>query len=247
MFTTARGWSAATAVVAVLLTTAVWFLLISPARAEATATREQTVAAQSTNAELVVRLEQLEQQFVELPAKEAELAAVSAAMPEDGAIPELIRTVNAYAADTGVTLMSLAPGVPVVAGADPAAVAPAAAVADGTAAPAPAAPTGPVTVSIPLVTTVVGDYPGVRAFMQELQTGTRAHLVTDLSLTAESPAQASGGKPTTRAGDVTMTVTGSVFALRDPSVAPSVAAAPTAGAAPAPPTVPAPAPTAVAS
>lgn len=247
MLTTAKGWLAASSVVAVLLSTAVWFLVISPTRAEAAATRELTVAAEANNAQLVVRLEQLEQQFIELPAKEAELAAVRVAMPEDDAVPELIRTVDAYAADTGVTLMSMAPGAPVVPAA-PAPVAPAAPAADGTVAPAPVAPTGPVTVSIPLVTTVVGDYFEVKAFLEKLQTGTRAHLVTDLSLTAETPAAATGGKPATQAGDVTMTVTGSIFALRDPAaVTATPVASPSPGAAPAPSTTPDAAPVAVAS
>ena len=247
MLTTARGWLAATAVVAVLLTTAVWFLLISPTRAEAAATRELTAAAEASNAQLVVRLEQLEQQFIELPAKEAELAAVRVAMPEDDALPELIRTVDAYAAETGVTLMSLAPGAPVLPVPDPAPAAPAAPAADGTVAPAPVAPAGPVTVSIPLVTTVVGDYFEVKAFLEELQTGSRAHLVTDLSLTAETPAEATGGKPATRPGDVTMTVTGSVFALRDLAATATPAVPPAPGTAPVAPTTPDAAPAAVVS
>jgi hypothetical protein len=240
MLTTTRGWSAATAVVAVLLVVAAWFLAIEPTRAAAAATREQTVAAESANTALAVRLEQLEQQFVQLPAKEAELAAVRTAMPEDAAIPELIRIVNAYAAENGVTIMSLAPGAPVTLGTDPTAAttapaAPAATPADAAPVPADAAPlqpTGPAITSIPLVTTVVGDYAGAKGFLQRLQTGTRAHLVTNLQITAEAPAAASGGKPTTRAGDVTMVVTGSIFTFRDPSAAPSATAAPVPGAAP---------------
>ena len=236
MLITSKGWLAATAVVAVLLTTAVWFLVISPSRAEAAATREQTVAAEAANAQLVVRLEQLEQQFIELPAKEAELAAVQAAVPADGAVPELIRTINAYAADTDVTLMSLAPGTPTVPAIDPATVAPVAPAPDGSSAPTPA---GPLMVTIPLVTTVVGDYFEVKDFLEEMQTGTRVHLVTGLTLTAEPPAEGAGGKPATRAGDVSMTITGSVFALRDsatvaaaPTVPPAAASIPAATATP---------------
>lgn len=230
MLSTTRTWVTGTVVVALLLVIASWFLLIGPERAEAADTREQTVAAEEINAQLAVKLEQLEQQFVQLPAKEAELAAVRAAMPEDDALPELIRVVDGYAVDTGVTLTGFAPGTPLVPTADPAAAPVPAEGTEGTTAADPAAPPAPgglVTVDIPVTTTVVGNFFEVESFLQRLQTGTRAHLVRGLTLTAEEPAPAGDGKPATQAGDVTMVVTGSVFLLRDAAAAtPAVPATP---------------------
>ena len=236
--TTPRTWIAGTVVLCLLISVASWFLLIGPKRAEAAELEQQTVDTNASNQQLQARIEQLKLQFAELPQRQAELAAIKQAMPEDPALPTLVRDLDAMATTTGVTLMSLAPGQPTpvaqpvaatpapppqgeaaaggeapaegAAEGDPAAADPAAAAG---ATPAPA--NGTVLVSVPVNLVVVGDFFKSELFLKKLQAEMqRAFLVQSLTVQTEKDAEASGGKPATKNGDVTMTVTGSVFVLK---------------------------------
>ena len=142
-----RTWVAGTMVLCLLLAVASWFLLIGPKRAQAADLEAQTVTVESQNQQIEARIEQLKVQFAELPQRQAELAAIRQAMPEDAALPTLVRDLDAIAEASGVTLMTLSPGTPVAVQTAPPA-APAAedtdaeTPADGAAAAAtPAAPT----------------------------------------------------------------------------------------------------------
>lgn len=248
---TARTWVAATVVVALLLAVAAWFVLIDPVRAEASDLRSQTADTVARNEQLASQTEVLRQQFANLPDKEAELAALGEALPSEVELPTLIRAIDRFANETGVTVMSIAPGAatPVV---DPAAAAAAAAPApvpaegappaDGTEAPVePPAPAGPATMATPLTTTVIGDFFDAQAFLRRLQTDMpRAFLVRNLSVTAESAQDAGGGRPATTTGDVTMTITADVFSRPDAAGGADGAATTAPPAAPAPGTSPAP-------
>lgn len=250
---TARTWVAATVVVALLLALAAWFVLIDPVRAEAADLRSQTADAVARNEQLASQTQVLRQQFANLPDKEAELAALGEALPAEVELPTLIRTVDGFADETGVTVMSIAPGAatPVV---DPAvaaaAAAPApaptegAAPADGAAAPVePVVPAGPVTMATPLTTTVIGDFFDAQAFLRRMQADMpRAFLVRDLSVTAEDRQDAGGGRPATTAGDVTMTITADVFSRPDPAGAAGAATTPPATSQPSTPVPTTPAP-----
>ncbi len=120
--TKTSAWSLGTVGLCVAVTAASWFLLIDPERAEAAGTREQTVAAEQSNAQLEIQIEQLKAEFADLPTKQAELAAIRQALPEDPALASLIRAINESAADTGVRVdgLTTAAAAAVV---DPAAVA----------------------------------------------------------------------------------------------------------------------------
>jgi hypothetical protein len=212
-----RTWIAGTVVLSLLISLAGWFLLIDPKRAEAAELQQQALDTQASNQQLRTRISQLEAQFAELPQRRAELAEVRQAMPEDPALPTLIRDLDAMAASTGVTLMSLTPSEPV------ALTAPAA----GAAATEAPAGTGSLVLSVPVSLVLVGDFFRSETFLRQLQADmTRAFLVQGLTVQTEKGGEASGGKPATKNGDVTMTVTGSVFVLRD-----AAAAAPSAPAA----------------
>lgn len=249
---TARTWVAATVVLALLLAIAAWFLVINPVRAEAADLRSQTADAVGRNEQLASQAKVLRQQFANLPDKEAELDVLARALPADVELPTLIRTVDGFANTTGVTVMSIAPGVatPVV---DPGAAAAPTPSPTGSAAPtdgasaAPAAPTAPVglvTMSTPLTTTVIGDFFDAQAFLRKLQADMpRAFLVRDLSVTAETTQDAGGGRPATTAGDVTMTITADVFsrpAAADAAATPSATSQPSTPVSPAPGAAPAP-------
>lgn len=246
--TATRKWVAGTLVLCLLIAVAAWFLAISPKRAEAAELEQQTAAAQASNQQLAARIEQLKLQFAELPQYQAELAAIKQAMPEDPALPTLVRDLDAMAERTDVTLMSLAPGQP-AAVAQPAPAQPAAPAEGGAAegdsgesteaeegsdgaadaaAPAAGAATaapvgaGLVLVGIPVNIVTVGDFFKTEMFLKELQADMpRAFLVQNLTVQTEKEAEASGGRPATTNGDVTLTLTGSVFVLKQAEAAPA--------------------------
>ena len=238
-----RVWVAGTLVLCVLLAVASWFLAIGPKRAQAADLEQQTVDVQSANSQLESRIAQLKVQFAELPQRQAELAAIKQAMPEDAALPTLVRDLDAMATASGVTLMTLTPGTPVaVQTAAPVAPVPAegeetaeAAPADGAAAEGAAAEGAPadgaaavpaapadVLVSIPTSMVIVGGFFESELFLKKLQSEMpRAFLVMNLTVVAETAStEAGGGKPATENGDVTMTIAGSVFVLKSAAVAP---------------------------
>ena len=235
-----RTWSAATAALCVLLIVAAWFLLIAPQRAEAADLRDQTVAQDQANQQTRLKIQQLKAQYAALPAKQAELAIIRQQLPDNPALPTLIRTLSAMADASGVTLVSLAPAPPApfvgVAGATAAVAAP---VAAGT---TPATTAGASTTQLLGIATnlvVKGDYAGSTLFLQKLQAASaaktgaqmaRAFLVQsvkvapDASTTAPS-STGSASKPTK--GQVQMTVSGQVFVLKTAAI-PTVAV-PSAG------------------
>lgn len=257
MFATrTRVWVTGTVLLAVLISAAGWFLLISPKRAEAAELEQQTEATELSNQQLEARIAQLKEQFAELPQYQAELAAIQQAMPGDPALPTLVRTLDDMADRHEVTLMSLAPGQP-AAVQQPTPTAPAAPAEDGAAEGAegedadadaagdaaaedpaadPAVPADPaatatpvgagmVLVSVPVTLTTVGDFFASEMFLKDLQAEmTRAFLVQNLSITTEPGGEASGGKPATQNGDITTTISGSVFVLKTADAAPAAPA-----------------------
>lgn len=218
-----RLWVAGTVVVALVVVAASWFGLVAPKRAEAAGLQQQTVDTDAQNADLQTRIAELEAQFEDLPERRAELAEVRRSMPVTPDLPTLVRDLDDMADRTGVTLMNVAPGQPLAVvdpSATPEAVTPEAgtdaAAADGTV--TPAVPAGPQLYQLPTTVVVVGEFFKAELFLRELQAEMkRALLVETLSIQAEQSAAASGGKPATDNGDITMTLTGSVFVLSDPA------------------------------
>lgn len=227
-----RVWVAGTLVLCLLLVVASWFLLISPKRAEAADLEQQAAGVQDSNLQLEARIAQLQVQFAELPSYQAELAALRQALPEDAALPTLVRDLDAMATAAGVSLMTLSPGTPVAVpttAATPAAPAPAeGAPTEGgastdaeAAAPATPAPAASELVSIPASVVVNGDFFQAELFLKKLQAEMpRAFLVQTLTVQADtSSGAATAGAAATAAGNVSMTIAGSVFVLRSTPVA----------------------------
>lgn len=238
--TKTRTWSAATAALCVLLIVAAYFLLIAPKRAEAADLRDQTVAQDQANQQSRLKIQQLKAQYAELPTKQAELAVIKQQLPDNPALPTLIRTLASMADASGVTLVSLAPAPPtaVVLAAAPVvapAVAPAAAPAAGApvTAPVAAAPAAPTTSLFGISTTMIikGDYAASTLFVQKLQAagvakeGTqtakagaqmaRAFLVQSIKVAPNADA-ATATKATK--GQVQTTITGQVFVLKTAAI-----------------------------
>jgi len=217
--TKTRTWSAATAGLCVLLILAAYFLLIGPKRAEAADLRDQTVAQDQANQQTQLKTQQLKAQYAQLPAKQAELAVIKQQLPDNPALPGLIRTLSAMADASGVTLVSLAP-------APPAPFAGAAAPAALVVAPGAAASGTTQLLGIATNLVITGDYAGSTLFIQKLQAASakgsgsqlsRAFLVQSIKL-APFASTGTGTTATAKKGQVQTTVTGQVFVLKTAAI-----------------------------
>jgi type IV pilus assembly protein PilO len=216
-------WSSLTALLCVALLGIAWVLLISPRRAEAADIRSQAESTRAQNETLQLKVAQLKAQFAELPKSRAELNQIYRQMPFDAAMPELVRSIDAAASSSGVSLQSLTPSVAAEVGApaqptvpNPTAGADSGAGAQAAAQPAAAgaeagkaASGGPRVVAIPVSIVTRGDYFQSVLFLKKLQTEMqRAFAVTNLQMAVSAASSSSQS-------GVTMTVTGKVFALPD--------------------------------
>ncbi|UZN05166.1 hypothetical protein [Cellulomonas sp. S1-8] len=241
MNTKSSVWVGGTVVVSVLILALAWFVAISPTVASASSARADTEAAEMRNVELQVQLSELEAQFANLDASKAELAALQKQIPSDAQVAEYVRTMQAHAEASGVTIVemdiaepeSVAPAdVPVTAPTteEPAAEGEAAAEGDaaaegteGEALPdgsAPAEPeiTGPVPVEgfagFQIQVTVVGTPANGIAFLEKMQTvGDRLFLATEYDAKGLAAEAAKGMRPETQEGDMELKLTGYVWVL----------------------------------
>lgn len=217
-----RTWSAATAGICVLLIVAAWFLLISPKRAEAADLRDQTVAQDAANQQTQLKTQQLKAQYAQLPAKQAELAVIKQQMPDNPALPSLIRTLSAMAEASGVTLVSLAPAPPApFAGA----AAPSTAVVAPTAGAPAASSAATQLLGIATNLVITGDYAGSTLFVQKLQAASatgagaalnRAFLVQDIKVAPFAGTTTTSATP--KKGQVQTTISGQVFVLKTAAI-----------------------------
>ena len=233
-----KQWVVLAVLASVVIMAAGWFLAVSPKRTEAADLRAQAAEQVAANSTLETQLQVLQAQAKELPKEQAKLAAVAAKIPDNPALPGLVRALLEASEASGVELVSISPGAPelvvpveaeVVAPptpaqgqttppADPAAAAP----ADATAPPSPAGQLANVPVSI----NVVGDYFEVQAFVAALETLPRALRLTTLDLTpGASPTAGEGAAAGTEDGSsLTTTISGFVYmaADRQPATAATV-------------------------
>jgi Tfp pilus assembly protein PilO len=220
-----RKWSLV-AVLAVLgILAAGWFLLVAPKHSEAADLKTKTAAQDKANSGLEAQLSQLKQQQADLPKQQARLAVIRRQLPDNPALPQLIRGLTTAARQVGVSLDSLAPATPTPLVAPAALVAPAPAPsteADSSATdssgttPAPVAPVAapPSLFQVPLTMNVTGSYFEMEQFVGKLEGLKRSLLVTGFTIT---PASTEAAAP----GDVTVAIQGRVF------IAPPTAAAAT--------------------
>ena len=231
--TKTTAWSLGTVGLCAALTAGSWFVLIEPEQALAAEARAETVAAESSNAELEARIDQLRAEYADLPSKQAELAAIRQALPDQPALAQLIRDISFLATGAGVTVDSVTTGA-VVAVVDPDAVtavaAPAeadaaagaepsteptpepsgAAPADPAATAVPGAPAGAVLASIPVTVEVTGGFFETNLLLKGVQADlSRALLVDGLTITVVE-------EDDIEPGTVRTSVTARVFVFVDP-------------------------------
>jgi Tfp pilus assembly protein PilO len=212
-----KQWVALAAVAALVILAGGWFLLVSPKRSSAADLRAQADGKLRANQALQTTLADLRAKAKDLPAQQAKLAAVAAKIPDNSAMPNLIRALNAAADSTGVELVSMAPG-------QPTAVAPAVAAAKVTTpttvsgtATTPNAAAGSAAVgalqSIPVNLSVVGSYFQVAEYLDRLENLTRAFRVTSFSLAPGlNPVKPDASQPALETGKVlNAAISGLVF------------------------------------
>src|SRR3954452_189940 len=107
-----RQWTMLTVVGIVAVLGAGWFLAVSPQRHHAAQLRSQAASQQSANGQLQARVSQLQQQQKGLPAQQRRLNQIAAKIPDNPALPALIRQLSAAADGAGVDLVSLSPPPP---------------------------------------------------------------------------------------------------------------------------------------
>jgi type IV pilus assembly protein PilO len=231
-----RRWSLLTAVLIIGILAASWFLLVSPKRSEAADLRGQATKQLASNDALVQKLNELKAQSLDLPKQKAQLALMHKQVPDNPALPTLIRDLTAAGKKVGVQVMSMKPGPPVPVAVAAAAVPVAAATttgadtsgtastADSGATPAPAAPIAPVAAPLymaPITLEIAGSYFEVEQFINRLERLQRSFLVSGFSL--KPGASAAGSTTTSTTDGLSLSITGQVFL--SPNVASSTPAA----------------------
>jgi type IV pilus assembly protein PilO len=227
--TATRKWSALAVLLVAAIFAASWFLLIAPKRADANGLKADRVEQDANNQRLVEQLEVLKAQAQDLPKQEAFLAQIRKQLPDNPALPALIRNLTGAAKKSGVELTSLAPALPLAVAA-PVVVAPTAAAtteSDPTkegdtvaAVPAPAAPT---LFQVPITVKTTGSYFEMEQFLNRIEGLKRSFLVTGFTLKSTESSADSGSSD----GDLDLEIQGRVF------LSPAAAATATAAAAPA--------------
>jgi Tfp pilus assembly protein PilO len=210
-----RQWVTLTAMVCLAVLAAGWFLVIKPQRAHASELRTQRVGVESHNSQLRSQVDQLRQEQKDLPAVQKLLSQIATKIPDNPALPALIRQLSAAADGAGVDLVSLSPGQPAVAGAGGAVATTTSTTGSTAAAAAPLA-------TIPLAVQVRGTYFNVEQFFSAVEGLSRAMLVTGFTLQPAGDNTSAGGASKADAvapGTLNAQITAEVF--ESPSLAPS--------------------------
>lgn len=235
--TKSRQWTMIAGLLAVVLLAGGWFMLISPKRSNAAEIRSQAVSEQQAIAGLRSKLQVLKAQAADLPAQQARLAAISTLIPDNPALPALIRQLTAAGEKAGIVLDSVAPAAP-------ASAATTAAGSAGAGQPA----TAPLQ-AIQLTLNSYGSYYDQEAFLANLEDLDRALRVTGFSVTPGKAPKASSshagsgsaGSSDRYDGSLKMSITADVYlssgtlpgSVTSAAVQPAVAATPTPSATPA--------------
>ena len=216
--TTPRSWTIVGIFGALIVLLLGWFLLVSPQQSKASSTSMEAAEVQGTAEGLQVKANNLKKQAVDLPQKQQELAALSQRLPDNAGVAEIIRQITAAAARSGVTLQEFTPSDPQPleppakssgSGADSGAA---------TAEPSPSNNDGggaaPKTSAAPasglryvtLTIAAAGNPAQISSFIKELESITRALLMTDLEVS-----QANGSQANVSDGGLNVTVDGRIF------------------------------------
>lgn len=240
-----------TALIAIVILVAAWFLLVSPMLTSASEANANAEEQENTNSNTEVEVNKLRAQFANMDQYQAQLTSLQVQIPVAPGYADLQRMFSAIANEHHVVITSLQFGTAAEMAQD------AAAADDGstdTSSPAPSptpAPTaGDATAdgsgtsapslaklyAIPVNVAVTGAYDDVMSALKELQTGTgRIVLITTVTLTAPNSATAGTPLVGVPAGE-TGVFSGSTFVLTSstPTEQPGSAASPSPSPTPTP-------------
>jgi type IV pilus assembly protein PilO len=229
--TVTRKWSLLAAVLVLAILAAGWFLLVSPKRDEAAQLRTNTASQEEKNDRLLQQLEVLKAQQAELPKQRAKLAVFRTQIPDNPALPTLIRDLSAAGRKVGVSIEAMEPALPTpVVVAQPAPVAPAtgstgSSASGSTGATAAPAPPAPSLYQVPLTLEIRGTYFELEQFVNKLEGLKRSFLVTGFTVDS-SVESATAVEGDTATSELLLTLQGRVFL--SPAQAPVESTAPTA-------------------
>ncbi|HEX4429780.1 MAG TPA: type 4a pilus biogenesis protein PilO [Frankiaceae bacterium] len=164
-----------------------WFLLVKPVRSDISKVKAQTTQQQSDNDSSRLQLQSMQSIAKHLPAEKAELAVLSQRVPNQVELPAILRSMQALAKASGVTLATITPAVPT---------------------PLTGAP-GIDTVAINLA--VSGGYAEVEQFDSALEGLQRTFLVSGFTLTGSGGTSGAGTPAASTTTTITATFTGRVL------------------------------------
>jgi len=241
--TQTRKWTLATTVLAVLVLVAGWFLLIAPEHSKAAEVRSQTAEQQSTNSTLQTKLQMLKSQAEGLPAQQRALSRLTAALPSDPRLPDLVRTLTSRAGTAGVDLVQISPGQP-----EDVVDATSSATTSGTTGTTGSDTTGGQSTdtsaaagsvnglkAVPLTLAVSGDYAQLVRFVNLLEGLNRPLLVTGFTLgpnddqSGEATTTSTGATDSVGKGLEKITITARTFMIDKTAAAASTTGADTSG------------------
>ncbi len=177
--TRTRKWSLLSALLAVVVLLAGWFLLVSPKRATAADLRTQATAQESANDTLKAKIAQLQAQQKELPQQKAIIADIQQRIPQNPDLPALIRSLSTMATQTGVDLHTVTPVSPTASAAQP---------------PENAVGADGQTLQVINVTMEVdGTYYNIERFFNKMESLKRSLLINGVTLNVNSGSGTTGG------------------------------------------------------
>lgn len=228
--TSARGWLVVGIVGSVVILLLGYFALIAPQRSKASSIGMEAAEARGTTQGLQAKAIALKKQSDELPAKQAELQALSERLPDDAGVAQIIRQITSVAAESGVTLNEFTPSAPQALEVEvPSAASSSEPSASPSATPSPSdngssesAPKTKSTVPtsnlsyVTISITAEGQPSQLSAFVNGLEGITRAMLLTGVKIDTSKTTSGSSGTATT-AGTLTATIDGRIFMRTDSS------------------------------
>ncbi|HVU60535.1 MAG TPA: type 4a pilus biogenesis protein PilO [Mycobacteriales bacterium] len=197
--TTTRRWVIGTAIAAVVILAAGWFLLVKPQKSKVSDLHTQTASQEQQNQLLQTQIAALQAEQKELPKQQQILQKFATQIPDTAAEPALIRALTQTAKAAGVDLPTITPGAPTaVSGASTA----------GTQALGAQATSTASLYSLPLALTVTGAYANLESFFAGLEHLPRAFLVSSFTV---APATGSGSSGSLPANALSASISTAVF------------------------------------
>lgn len=185
-----------------------WFLLVTPKNGKAASIRAEANDQLQANAMLQSKIALLKAQQKQLPKLQDELEEFARLIPDNPALPSLIRSLSDAADASGVELVSVSPSTPML----------------FTGAPAV---NGMALAQVPVAVKVKGTYPDIQQFFSEVEALKRAFLVGGAKVTPASSADSADSALAAVRNDLNAELTGQMF-MTTKAPAPVAPAAPAA-------------------